>query len=61
MKSEGSVKTIEKVLPNRLPYPSLNELNFLAFSEITEEYHNEQINNDSRLFCFNKPISMEFS
>jgi predicted ATP-dependent endonuclease of OLD family len=41
VKSEGSVKTIEKVLPNRLPYPSLNELNFLAFSEITEEYHNE--------------------
>lgn len=41
VKSEGSVKTIEKVLPNRLPYPSLNEVNYLAFSEVTEEYHNE--------------------
>lgn len=41
VKSESSTKTIEKVLPNRLPYPSLNEVNFLAFSEITEEYHNE--------------------
>lgn len=38
---DGSSKTIEKVLPNRLPYPSLNEVNFLAFSEVTEEYHNE--------------------
>jgi predicted ATP-dependent endonuclease of OLD family len=41
VKSDNSTKTIEMVLPNRLPYPSLNEVNFLAFSEITEEYHNE--------------------
>lgn len=41
VKLDNSTKTIEKVLPNRLPYPSLNEVNFLAFSEITEEYHNE--------------------
>lgn len=41
VKSDNTTKTIEKVLPNRLPYPSLNEVNFLAFSEITEEYHNE--------------------
>lgn len=34
-------RVIEKALPNCLPYPSLNEVNFLAFSEITEEYHNE--------------------
>ncbi|MDR0919758.1 MAG: ATP-binding protein [Oscillospiraceae bacterium] len=34
-------KTIEKVLANQLPYPSLNEVNYLAFSEISEEYHNE--------------------
>lgn len=27
--------------PNCLPYPSLNEINYLAFEEITEEYHNE--------------------
>jgi hypothetical protein len=41
VKSNDTIKTIENVLPNRLPYPSLNEVNFLAFSEITEEYHNE--------------------
>lgn len=41
VKLENTSKTIEKVLPNSLPYPSLNEVNFLAFSEITEEYHNE--------------------
>jgi predicted ATP-dependent endonuclease of OLD family len=41
VKSYKTTKTIEAVLPNRLPYPSLNEVNFLAFSEITEEYHNE--------------------
>ena len=41
VKSDNTTKTIEIVLPNRLPYPSLNEVNFLAFSEITEEYHNE--------------------
>jgi len=41
VKSDSSAKTIENVLPNHLPYPSLNEVNFLAFSEITEEYHNE--------------------
>lgn len=32
---------IENTLPNQLPYPSLNEVNYLAFSEISEEYHNE--------------------
>lgn len=41
VKSNSGTKTIENVLPNCLPYPSLNEVNFLAFSEITEEYHNE--------------------
>ena len=35
------IKTVEPVLPSQLPYPSLNEVNFLAFSELTEEYHNE--------------------
>ena len=34
-------KVINTVLPGQLPYPSLNEVNYLAFSEITEEYHNE--------------------
>ena len=41
VKSNSGAKTVEHVLPNSLPYPSLNEVNFLAFSEITEEYHNE--------------------
>ncbi|MDR1848218.1 MAG: ATP-binding protein [Bacteroidales bacterium] len=37
----GTAKTVQSVLPNQLPYPSLNEVNYLAFTEITEEYHNE--------------------
>jgi predicted ATP-dependent endonuclease of OLD family len=37
----GSSKTINSVLPHHLPYPSLNEVNYLAFGEVTEEYHNE--------------------
>lgn len=41
IKSTSSGKTIEKVSPHTLPYPSLNEVNYLAFSESTEEYHNE--------------------
>jgi len=39
--SRSNSKMVEKVLPNQLPYPSLNEVNYLAFAEITEEYHNE--------------------
>lgn len=34
-------KRIEQVIPSQLPYPSLNEVNYQAFSEISEEYHNE--------------------
>jgi predicted ATP-dependent endonuclease of OLD family len=37
----GTNKTVQEVIPNQLPYPSLNEVNFLAFNEVTEEYHNE--------------------
>jgi predicted ATP-dependent endonuclease of OLD family len=37
----GNLKTVETVLSGQLPYPSLNEVNYLAFSELTEEYHNE--------------------
>lgn len=39
--NDGDNKKIETVMPGQLPYPSLNEVNYLAFSEITEEYHNE--------------------
>lgn len=35
------LKTVERALPGQLPYPSLNEVNYLAFGEISEEYHNE--------------------
>jgi predicted ATP-dependent endonuclease of OLD family len=34
-------KTVSKVSPHDLPYPSLNEINFLAFEEVSEEFHNE--------------------
>jgi predicted ATP-dependent endonuclease of OLD family len=39
--ADSVTKTVKPVLPNQLPYPSLNEVNFLAFTEVTEEYHNE--------------------
>ena len=38
--AEGQ-KVVECALPNRLPYHSLNEVNYIAFSEISEEYHDE--------------------
>lgn len=41
VKFENGSKTIENVLPNSLSYPLLNEVNYIAFKEITEEYHNE--------------------
>ncbi|BFK94155.1 hypothetical protein K030075H31_52650 [Blautia producta] len=34
-------KMIKAVLPGQLQYPSLNEVNYVAFDEITEEYHDE--------------------
>lgn len=34
-------REIVLIQPNILPYPSLNEVNYLAFNEISEEYHNE--------------------
>jgi predicted ATP-dependent endonuclease of OLD family len=34
-------KSVVDVEPGQLPYPSLNEVNCLAFDEATEEYHNE--------------------
>jgi AAA15 family ATPase/GTPase len=35
---EKEVVSVEK---NNLPYPSLNEVNFVAFNEVNDEYHNE--------------------
>lgn len=39
--SENGNKNIKSVEPNQLPYPSLNEINYIAFNDLTEEYHNE--------------------
>ena len=41
VRMDQTQKVVENTLPNQLPYPSLNEVNYLAFSEISEEYHNE--------------------
>lgn len=41
VQNQGTRKEIVSVEKNKLPYPSLNEVNFLAFSEVNEEYHNE--------------------
>jgi hypothetical protein len=40
IKSEQS-REVVSVERNELPYPSLNEVNFLAFGEPNDEYHNE--------------------
>lgn len=34
-------KEIISIEPSNLPYPSLNEVNFSAFNEANDEYHNE--------------------
>ncbi len=39
--NDAGIKTVSKIIPGELPYTSLNEVNYLAFSEISEEYHNE--------------------
>ena len=38
---DGNGKHILSVEPAVLQYPSLNEVNYVAYGEITEEYHNE--------------------
>ena len=38
---ENGNRNIMDVLPGQLQYPSLNEVNYIAFNEITEEYHDE--------------------
>ena len=39
--TSSNSNNIQQINPQQLPYPSLNEVNYTAFSEITEEYHNE--------------------
>lgn len=41
IKEIDSDKSVIDVVESNLPYPSLNEINYLAFNEINEEYHNE--------------------
>lgn len=41
VQSKDGIKEVVDVEPHELPYPSLNEVNFLAFSEANQEYHNE--------------------
>ncbi|MDD3814365.1 MAG: ATP-binding protein [Desulfocapsaceae bacterium] len=39
--TSGDARAVVNVEQNELPYPSLNEVNFLAFGEADQEYHNE--------------------
>lgn len=41
VQNNNGSKEIVAVARHELPYPSLNEVNFLAFSEVNQEYHNE--------------------
>lgn len=41
VRNENGKKTVENISQNQLPYPSLNEVNYLAFSEVSAEYHDE--------------------
>lgn len=41
LRGQGQRISIESIAENTLPYPSLNEVNYLAFNESNEEYHNE--------------------
>lgn len=41
IRMEHTQKVVQHTLTSQLPYPSLNEVNYLAFGEISEEYHNE--------------------
>lgn len=57
--SDSNRNNIQQINPQQLPYPSLNEVNYTAFSEITEEYHNElygfiEENNNLNLYKENK-------
>ena len=39
--SDSHPDRVSPILEHELPYPSLNEVNFVAFAEATFEYHNE--------------------
>ncbi len=55
IRNDGGGIRVENIEKNDLPYPSLNEVNFLAFKEADEEYHNELygfIESEGRLTSF---------
>jgi len=41
IKDSTGTKVVEKINPTLLPYPSLNEVNFVAYSDASIEYFNE--------------------
>lgn len=41
IRKQEDMVTISNINRNELPYPSLNEVNYLAFNESNDEYHNE--------------------
>lgn len=60
---ENGNKTMKDVLPGQLQYPSLNEVNYIAFNEITEEYHDElysyiEFQGWKNTYCFGKPTRL---
>ncbi len=57
---DNQERSLNRVSADRLPYPSLNEVNYLAFNEISDEYHNElygfiEAEEQLNLFKANKP------
>lgn len=52
-KNNSGETKVTKVEQSALNYPSLNEVNYLAYDEITEEYHNELYGHleESKLLC----------
>lgn len=60
---ENGNKMMKDVLPGQLQYPSLNEVNYIAFDEITEEYHNElysyiEFRGWKNAYCSGKPTRL---
>lgn len=60
---ENDNKMINDVLPGQLQYPSLNEVNYIAFNEITEEYHDElysyiEFQGWKNTYCSGKPTRL---
>lgn len=59
--NEHNQKDIKSIERRQLPYPSLNEINYVAFGEFTEEYHNELYGHIEEIgekdnYCFDKNL-----